>query len=306
MAIVSVALDVGGTNVDGAIVNQAGEILPIKQSISSPNESDAATIVTSIGELISSLKSKAEAQGDTVAGCGIGMPGPFDYAAGVSQMTHKFQAIHGLDFGAALSRQTGLTVVFVNDAAAYGLGVAATSGRDAKKLLAVTLGTGLGCAFVENGKVIDSGPHVPKDGAIWDLPFRDGILEDYVSRRAIEREYLKGEERSLSVVGIADLARFGNASAIRAFEAFGIALGEGLALATERFQPEQIFLSGKIARAFDLFGGQMREAYARTATAPAPVEPAKDGLAFVGAARQIFLPPVVTVPARPSVERNLL
>ena len=51
---------------------------------------------------------------------------PFDYRAGVSRMTHKFQAIRGLPLGTLLAAETGLPISFLNDADAFGLGVFST------------------------------------------------------------------------------------------------------------------------------------------------------------------------------------
>jgi glucokinase len=64
-----------------------------------------------------------------VIACGIAMPAPFDYPAGVSHMAHKFRAIRGLPLGTLLAAEVGLPVHFLNDADAFGLGWAGGSCR---------------------------------------------------------------------------------------------------------------------------------------------------------------------------------
>ncbi len=46
----------------------------------------------------------AAERGMELAGIGIAIPGPFDYAAGVSRMTHKFRSICGVDLRGVLAR----------------------------------------------------------------------------------------------------------------------------------------------------------------------------------------------------------
>lgn len=43
-----------------------------------------------------------------LAGIGIAIPGPFDYAAGVSRMTHKFRSICGVDLRGVLHAMPGV------------------------------------------------------------------------------------------------------------------------------------------------------------------------------------------------------
>src|SRR5205085_7426388 len=83
--------------------------------------SPAAGTANQIADALASIIAAAHAQGPgyVVTACGIAIPGPFDYAAGISHMTHKFQSINGMRLGDALRERSGLPVHFINDAAAF-------------------------------------------------------------------------------------------------------------------------------------------------------------------------------------------
>ena len=50
-----------------------------------------------------------------------------------------------------------------------------------ERIIGVTLGTGFGGGFIANGRIFYSGQGVPPDGGVWNLPYLEGIAEDYVS-----------------------------------------------------------------------------------------------------------------------------
>ena len=71
------------------------------------------------------------------------MPGPFDYAAGVSWMQHKLAYLYGFDLRGALARQLGTApdkVRFLNDAAAYLMGeMTGGAARSVDRVVGITL-----------------------------------------------------------------------------------------------------------------------------------------------------------------------
>src|ERR1700691_4228481 len=184
-----VALDVGGTTVDVACVSGTGDLIGGLMEVRSPQAGTKDEIVAELAQAI--VTARARADGFRVAACGIAMPAPFDYAAGVSRMEHKFRAIRGLNLGAPLRAKTGLATYFINDADAFGLGVSWRQLPDALRFAAITIGTGLGGSFVEDGRNLETDPRVPPGGEVWDLPFGEGILEDYVSARGVVTMYGK-------------------------------------------------------------------------------------------------------------------
>lgn len=281
---VIVSLDVGGTSIKGGAVNQDAELLGQVHEIRSPSDDNADTIINKFVTLMKDIEDTAA--GSETRGYGIGMPGPFDYVKGVSQMRHKFSSLFGINLKAALEKKLQKPVYFINDAAAFGLGVVWKEYPQEKCLLAVTLGTGLGSGFLVDGKITTSIKGVPSNGEIWNLPYQEGILEDKISKRALEKGYLRSGGRSISVKEIAEKAREGDRAAKDVFEQFAVHIGDGLASTIVDFQPTRIVFGGKISRAFDLFGETAEKIFIKKAGYYVVFsQTTQDNLAIYGAAR---------------------
>jgi predicted NBD/HSP70 family sugar kinase len=288
-----IALDVGGTTIDTACVSVDGELIGGVRETGSPAARARDEIVRELAGVMGAARVQAGAA--EVTACGIAMPAPFDYPAGVSHMTHKFQAIRGVPLGTLLAAKAGLPVYFLNDADAFGLGVSWRQLPAVKRFVALTIGTGLGSGFIADGRAVTSGDQVPPDGEVWNLPYRGGILEDHVSARAVTASYgtlrdgtaAPGTGRTAREVSA--LAAEGDETAAAAFRAMGEALGSGLAPVLARFEPEAIVIGGKVGRSLELFAPAVRQALAGTGLANLPVIPAAPGnMAIWGAARHAF------------------
>jgi glucokinase len=288
-----ITLDVGGTTIDRACVSIDGELIGGVRESGSPAAGTRDEIVRELARVIGAAR--AGAGSAEVIACGIAMPAPFDYPAGVSHMAHKFRAIRGLPLGTLLAAKAGLPVYFLNDADAFGLGVGWRQLPDVKRFVALTIGTGLGSGFIEDGRAVTSGEQVPPDGEVWNLPYGGGILEDHVSARAVTNPYgtpadgtgLPGAGRTAREVSA--LAAEGDETAVAAFVAMGEALGSGLVPVLARFEPEAIVIGGKVGQSLELFAPAMRQALAEAGLPDLPVIPAAPGnIAIWGAARHAF------------------
>ncbi|MEI0739149.1 ROK family protein [Paenibacillus sp. JTLBN-2024] len=123
----------------------------------------------------------------------------------------------------------------------------------------LTLGTGLGSAFVNRGRLVKQGEGVPEEGWLYRLPYRDGVLDDYFSRRGIVRlaeemgvpQVAHGDE---DVKLLAARARDGEMQVVQLFRQFGEKLSEALLPWIGSFQPDEIVIGGQIAKS----GGPVR------------------------------------------------
>lgn len=284
---VIVSLDVGGTSIKGAAVSQDAQLIGQVHEIPSPSQDDSDTIINKFITLMKDIQDTAA--GYETRGYAIGMPGPFDYTNGISQMRHKFSSLFGINLKAVLEEKLQKPVFFINDAAAFGLGVVWKEYPQEKRLLAVTLGTGLGSSFLINGKFASSVSGVPQNGEIWNVQYKEGILEDKISKRALEQDYLRRSGRSISVKEIAEKTREGDQAAKEVFEQFAFHLGDGLASTIADFHPARIVFGGKISRAFDLFGDTAEKVFIKKAgLATIFTRSKEDNLAIYGAARYAF------------------
>lgn len=173
-----VAIDVGGSSVKSGLVGPHG---PIGRLHVTPLVHTAPADAL-VDRLAAAVRTAAR---DTLGAeaplrVAAAVPDPFDHAAGVSLMRHKFAAVHGRPLGplvtAALARPAELR--WCNDAAAAVTGEAvAGAARQHRRVLGVTLGTGLGAAFVVDGTPV---PMIGElvVGELWQTVLADGRTAD--------------------------------------------------------------------------------------------------------------------------------
>lgn len=243
----ALALDIGGTAIKSGLVDSSGACreLPLV-----PVNSDGTK------EEILAAFAAALRPGIPFDRVGVAICGPFDYARGVSLMTHKFAALHGVELLKELRVDQPLS--FRHDANAFLAGElwkGAALGR--RRALGVTLGTGVGVACHVDGVFqVDELGSPAAEVSVWNRPCRGGILEDHVSTRALVANYRKAfprYEASKGAKGVAEAALSGEPVALRLFAEFGTDLGKALAPVRERFRPELVVFGGRIAQSFELF-----------------------------------------------------
>jgi glucokinase len=244
--------DVGGSHVSAAVCIDRNYELGSVVSAAHPAEQRSEAFL----DLIYALGVEASAGNGEVCGAELAMPGPFDFATGISQMRHKLPYLFGVELRKPLADRFGWSegqVRFLHDSSAFLLGeVGAGAARGVARAVGITLGTGIGSAFAINGHLATEGPGIPAGGEIWNLPFQGGIVEDFISTRAIQRNYEKRAGVIRDVRRIA-LGAATDPLAGAAFVEFGRQLGLALRMALMEFAPDVIVLGGGIARSSQLF-----------------------------------------------------
>jgi glucokinase len=226
----------------------------------------------------------------------VAIPGPFDYHAGIARFegVGKFDDLAGVDLGRTLLdrlAQPPGRVTFVNDADAFGLGEwFMGSARGYQRAVAISLGTGVGLAFIEDGRIVSSGPSVPPDGHVYRLVVRGRRLEETVSRRAIVAAYdhLTSSSRTdgQDVREIAAAALSGDRVAARIFAHAFRLLGEALAPWLVLFRAQVLVVGGGMSASWPLIRGPLRTGLGEAADDVVMVKSANTENAIaVGAAR---------------------
>jgi glucokinase len=198
----------------------------------------------------------------------VAIPGPFNYQAGIAlyEGVGKFDGLTGVDLRrtllARLAQPPG-RITFVNDAQAFALGEwLAGSARGYQRAVGITLGTGIGSAFVDNGRIVAAGPSVPPGGEVYRLVVDGRPLEESVSRRAIIAAYRHLGSSSgtagWDVRDIAAAALKGDHVAARVFaQAFRV-LGEALAPWLMLFKAQALVVGGGVSESWTLVDGPIR------------------------------------------------
>ncbi len=238
----AVGVDVGGSHVTSAVIDLNNKtIMPetlTERDVDTGGQ--AGKVIRSWTETISATMEKSPAP---VAGIGMAMPGPFNYSKGIALFRGlpKFSKLYGLNVCQALQTglDTGLPVRFMNDASAFAVGEAfAGSGKGFKRLVVITLGTGFGSAFLENGIPVMSREDVPDKGYVYNLPYKEGIADEYFSTRWFVGRYKKLTGKELGgVKELVDLTKIDEV-AKDLFDEFGYGLGTFLSPWLKAFKAE--------------------------------------------------------------------
>jgi glucokinase len=244
--------DVGGSHVSVARCQNDPRIVGSVSRASYPSILDPRDFF----QFLYSLGVQASQSAKELAGAQLALPAPFDYETGISRMRHKFPYLYGVSLRKGLAPRFGWEpgqVRFLHDAAAFLLGeITAGAACGASRAVGITLGTGIGSAFALSGRLLTDGPGLPDGGEIWNLPFAEGILEDSLSSRAIQREYERRTGFNHEVECLAAAAP-GDAAARETFIDFGTHLGQALRSILSPFAPDVVVLGGGISKAAPLF-----------------------------------------------------
>ena len=255
--IFAIGLDIGGSHITAGViaVNDMKVLKPsiYKESFDSNLQADQ---VMDIWERV--IRTSWKNSGiEVFSGISVCMPGPFDYKNGICWIKGqtKYEHFYGLDVRKLIQNRLGLSndfpVLFENDADSFGKGeVFKNTENRSKKVMAVTLGTGLGACFIDKTEAITTGNQVPTDGELYNSPYKDSIAEDYVSARGLITSYYKLSGVKVgSGLEIFNLATAGDKFAIQAFRKLGEDLAAIIAPWLKIFEAESFIIGGKIANA---------------------------------------------------------
>lgn len=254
----SIGVDIGGSHITSAAIHMQEGLL-LEGTLARAeyhHEAPAEEIFHSWAKALN--QTLAHISPDQLAGIGFAIPGPFDYARGISEMKHKFPKLFGRHIPTGLmpllNTSRPLQMRFLNDASAFAVGEAwLGEGKTFQRVVAITLGTGFGSAFTRDGAPVVSGPTVPPEGCLWHLPFKDSIADDYFSTKWFVKKHaaLSGE----TISGVRDLIERADQDPLvkELFATFGHNLAECLSNPLRQFQAEVLIIGGNISHALPFF-----------------------------------------------------
>ncbi len=273
-----IGMDIGGTNLRGALVTPEGRILR-QLKIASEAHDGIDAVVDNIAKLVDELGEGG------VSGVGIGIAGVIDSKSGVITQAPNIANVTNYPIRDNLVRKlgSGTNVIVENDANCAALGEWWTgAGKDISSLVMITLGTGVGGGIILGGKLWSGADGmggevghmtVYPDGALCNCG-NYGCLESYASatavRRMVKEALAKAEVKTVLrdrvpetdpddiPEAVMKAALEGDAASIDIWERFGVALGIGMASLVNILNVEMIVLGGGVARAWDMFIGPAR------------------------------------------------
>lgn len=262
----SVGVDIGGTNIKFGIVDEAGRIVCQKKTATDPHRGSSAMISSIVQEIGEMLRERQIARHDLIS-IGLGVPGTADSAKGVVVYAPNL-FWRNVEIASAIHAVFGLPVFIAQDtrAAAWAEYIVG-AGQGMRGIAAVTLGTGIGCGMVIDGRIFNGALNtagefghqiVELDGEPCNCG-RRGCLEAHAGGLAIVREARKriagiGEllHKDLSSITVSDvyhLAQQGNPQAQELTACVVRYIGIGLVNLVNLNSLELICISGGISNA---------------------------------------------------------
>lgn len=267
-----VGIDLGGTNIVVGIVDENFNIV-LKKSIQTNARRSAENIVKSIADLMFNVIEESGVSISNLKSFGIGLPGIVDSVNGVVLSAANL-GFYNVNIVALLKKETGINFLVENDAnaAVYGEYFAG-AGKETKDFIEITLGTGIGCGIIINGKIFTG--HGFSGGEIGHITIdikgeqcvcgNVGCFENYASATALISQTKKAmtlDRNSMmwdisknleSVDGRTAFlaARKGDQTALKVVDEYAGFLAVGIMAIMRLFSPQKICIGGGISNEGD-------------------------------------------------------
>jgi len=297
MPAFAIGVDLGGTNLRVAAVDESGKLL---EKVTSGTEVAKGRdhVIDAMTTVIRDIASKFASVGP-LAGIGVGVPGIIDMRTGMLRESPNLPGWHDYPVQDEIEKRLKAPVVLENDANAAALGEKwLGAARDWPSMCMLTLGTGVGGGIVLDGQVwrgmtgmaaelghICVDPNGPPCGC-----GSRGCVEQYASATAVKRMAMEmiasGQAPELeraakgnvefSAKVVYQMAVQGDAAAQQIFQQVGWALGIVIADLVNIFNAPMYVIGGGVSSAWEAFAptmlGELRKrSFVYAATTPGEI-----------------------------------
>jgi glucokinase len=267
---IAIGMDIGGTHVRVGAFDGAGQLLGQNEaSIASIGPDNGLRLIEQlIHEMLDSVHASA------LSGIGIGCTGPLDIVRGLVNNPYTLEGWSNVPIVDRLNKTFNVPVHLENDADAAALGEYwQGAGRNAKRLYAVTVGTGVGTSLIVDGKIYRGvGDSHPEGGhqlidpggpecycghrGCWESLI-SGLAISSAARSAKNNEHLfalaLNDPNRVTAHFIAEAARAGDPTASDIMQKAARDFSLGIINIISFFVPDVLVLSGGVMKSADLF-----------------------------------------------------
>ena len=260
-----IGVDLGGTNIRAAVVQEDGKILCMKKAQSHP-ERGAEPVMQTMIDLIESLDGY-----EACEGIGMGIPGPIDTINGKIIVSTNLPKLIGFPIAEYIGNHFKKPTYMDNDVKVAALGEAVLGGGKGYPIVYyVTISTGIGGALVIDQKVISGqNGHAGEIGNICIDRNREkynilniGAVENEASGTAITR---KGREvfgdQITNAGDVFELARQGDEKALKIVDEMAYDLAVMFCAIGHIVDPHVFVVGGGVMKGKDVFFEKMEKYY---------------------------------------------
>ncbi len=270
-----IGIDVGGTNVKIALVDDKGKII-YSNSVPTYAQMGYEYTVNNIKQAIRDLMKETNTKPSDIQGIGFDFPGQVDYKTGVVKLAPNIPGWVNVPIAKMIEDEFHIPTRIDNDVRCAALGeLKFGAGKGCENFVCITVGTGIGSGLVINGKLVRGAANAAGEIGHIKLQMQDGpicgcgdtgCLEAFASGPSIvamAQEYLKsgkstkfremaGVDGEITPYIVAKAAEAGDPVAKRIFEKTGYYIGMGLVSVINLLNPEKVIIGGGVAEAGDL------------------------------------------------------
>lgn len=267
-----IGMDLGGTNIKLALFDE-GMVKSGEKRLDTEKEYGSEHVLERMYEGITGLLAEQGVSTAEVEAMGIGVPGLMDIEAGISRFSPNFPDWENVPVSSWLRERLGIPVYIDNDARVnlYGEWYFG-AGKGMKNVMMLTLGTGLGAAYIVDGHMMYGAGGSANEFGHMNM-FREGrpcncgssgCLGRYVSavgmvrtfcekieegKNSVITEWVGGDYSKVTADMLSEAYDQGDKTAIETLEQTGELLGFALGTAMNLLNPEMIIIGGGMSRA---------------------------------------------------------
>ena len=239
-----IGIDLGATNIRGAVVNDSVHSNIISQRIKS--DGSVEDVLDNIFAVVDPLIDP------TIKAIGIGVPSVVDVEEGIVYDVQHIPSWKEVHLKSIMQARYNIPVYVNNDANCFALGeyyFGKGSGSDS--VIGLTLGTGLGAGLIINQKLF-SGFNCGA-GEIGCLDYMGNTLEFYCSGSFFQNVH------QLDGLQIYEAAQKGEEHALKLYAELGAHIGEAMKMIMYTYDPQVIIMGGSVSHAYEFFHHAMWE-----------------------------------------------
>lgn len=244
------AIDIGGTNIKYALCDQDGG-LSDQGSMATEAYKGASFMMDKVEKLINQYGFK-----NNIEGIAISSAGQIDAISGkIIFATETIPSYTGVEIKNKLEEKYNIVVTVENDVNCAALGEMWKGNVDTDSFVAITLGTGIGGAIVEKGRIYHGSGYsagefghmtLIYDGLPCNCGYR-GCYEQYASARALETQ-IKSQLGNIEPIEFFKECKRGNKAYLKIYSQWIEYLSEGLRTIVHLLNPNLILIGGGISK----------------------------------------------------------
>lgn len=268
-----VGVDMGGTKILAAVVDEEGEILGTSKIPTNAKKS-SSTVIDRISDCIRMAIHGSNVATDSIQAIGIGAPGPLDPETGIVIFAPNL-GWKNVPLKAELEKRLDIPTFVDNDVNVGTLGeYTFGAGQGVQNIVGIFVGTGIGGGIIMNGELFhgasktagEIGHIIVQEGGPRCGCGNRGCLEAFASRTAMTKTFKKAIKKGkksvlskltdgdLSTIRSSVLAKAVNSNdklTLKVFKKTTKYLGVGIGSIVNFLNPEMIILGGGVVEALE-------------------------------------------------------